>query len=109
MSSVLQYLEKPYDVLEHLKSVKADYLIVDRMPVLKEKAVDRLSVQHVPACIYKASYPVWFLAEENLLTCIGKKYDMQEKFDSLGGRITLSKPREYAFYMGYILKLKEAD
>lgn len=107
LSSVLQYLENPYDILEHLKKVKAGWLIVDRMPVLKEKSVDRLAVQHVPAAIYKASYPIRFLAEINLLSCIEEEYDLLEKFDSLGGRMTLEKPHEYAFYMGYIFKLKK--
>lgn len=108
LSSVLQYLEKPYDAINGLKNVKADYLIVDRMPVLKENTVDRLAVQHVPACIYKASYPIRFLAETNLLARIEDEYDLQEKFDALGGRMTLEKPHEYAFYMGYIFKLKKA-
>ena len=108
LSGVLLYLENPYDVLERLKKMNSDYIIVDLMPVLKEKAEDRLSIQYVPTCIYKASYPIRFLAEENLLTCMGEKYDMQEKFDSPGGRITLTNPREYAFFMGYIFKRKEA-
>ena len=108
LSSVLQYLKKPYDILDSFKKLKVDYLIVDRMPVLKEKSVDRLSVQHVPACIYKASYPIRFLAEKNMKACIEAEYDLIEDFDALGGRMTLKKPHEYAFYMGYIYKLKKA-
>lgn len=109
LSSVLQYLEKPYELLERLKKLKTGYLIIDRMPVLKEGSVDRLAIQRVPACIYKASYPLRLMAEKNLLSNIGEKYDLLGKFDSLDGQMTLKKPHGHAFYMGYIFKLKEKD
>lgn len=60
LSSVLQYMEKPYEILSELIHVNAPYIIVDRTPFL-QGAVDRLTVQTVPDSTYKAKFPAWFL------------------------------------------------
>ncbi len=62
LSSVLQYLESPFHILEEIASFSPDFLLVDRTAFIgKEK--DRLTVQYIPASIYKASYPAWFFSE----------------------------------------------
>lgn len=62
-SAVLHYLEKPYDILNQAISQNVD-IIVDRTPVQK---TERITVQHVPSKIYKASYPCRFFAKESLV------------------------------------------
>jgi len=61
-SSVLEYLEKPYEVLEIMARSGVPYILFDRTPFI-EGDCDRLTVQHVPATIYPASYPAWFFSE----------------------------------------------
>ena len=58
-SSVLQYLEEPYAVLEEAASLRAKAIILDRTPFADEG--ERITVQHVPAAIYPASYPCRWL------------------------------------------------
>lgn len=60
LSSVLPYLENPRALLADLGGRDFDHLIVDRTGFVG-RGRDRLTVQHVPAAIYEASYPCWFL------------------------------------------------
>lgn len=68
-SSVLQYLEKPYELLEEVVKLAPAAIIVDRTPLANKG--ERITVQHVPKIIYRASYPCRFLDKqrlENILT-----------------------------------------
>lgn len=63
-SSVLQYLENPYDTL--LKAVNLNSaVIIDRTPFLED--TERICVQKVPESIYKASYPHRFLNKKRVI------------------------------------------
>lgn len=61
-SSVLQYLESPYEKLHEVAGKNIPYLIFDRTAFINKKK-NRLTVQNVPREIYEASYPAWFFAE----------------------------------------------
>jgi putative methyltransferase (TIGR04325 family) len=63
LSSVLQYLEKPYDTLAELGRQNVPYIVLDRTPFLGG-GDDRLMIQRVAKSIYPASYPMWALAEK---------------------------------------------
>jgi putative methyltransferase (TIGR04325 family) len=65
-SSVLQYLEDPSTTLAKFAGLPARHLVVDRTPVHRG-TTDRVSVQEVPAHIYRASYPCWIFSHEALL------------------------------------------
>lgn len=58
-SSVLQYLEKPYALLEQVVKLAPTAIIIDRTPLANKG--ERITVQHVPKIIYLASYPCRFL------------------------------------------------
>ena len=75
LSNVMQYLPKPYQFLEEITSLKIPYIIVERT-AFSSTGRDRLTVQHVPASIYNASYPAWFLSEPNVRAILEKKYDL---------------------------------
>ena len=80
-SSVLQYLESPYNMLKSLAQYKFDYVIIDRTPFsLNNK--HRITVQHVPANIYKASYSCHLLSEELFLEAISGTFSVVEWFES---------------------------
>lgn len=75
LSSVLQYLEKPYDFLDTILAKKIPYIIIDRAPLMLE-GEDRITIQTVPKNIYEAQYPCWLLNENKLLAQIGKQYEL---------------------------------
>lgn len=81
LSSVLPYIECPYDLLEDIVTRNFQYVILDRTPVIELES-DILTVQKVPKEIYEASYPAWFLSEKKLLTCFDKHYKVLSDFDS---------------------------
>jgi putative methyltransferase (TIGR04325 family) len=79
-SSVLQYLEKPYAVLDKVQSLGFEFILIDRTPFL-EKGGDRITVQKVPPEIYPASYPCWFLGQEKFLDAMNVHYSLLAEFE----------------------------
>lgn len=80
-SSVLQYLEKPYDIINDVIRRKIKYIIIDRTP-FTDKA-DRITLQRVPPHIYKACYPCRFFNKKGFLERFPKNYTMKHQFKSL--------------------------
>lgn len=69
LSSVLQYLPNPSQLIAEIDAIGAGSLILDRTPFTVGDE-DKVVVQTVPATIYQASYPMWILSKpklENLL------------------------------------------
>lgn len=104
LSSVLQYLENPNDVIEQLNTLKSNYILIDRTAII-EREKDRITLQIVPPEIYEASYPAWYFNEDRLLKKF-TNYKLVKEFESpmdprekLDGELTYRK--------GYLLKLKE--
>jgi putative methyltransferase (TIGR04325 family) len=52
LSSVIQYIEKPYSLIGKIINYKFDFIIIDRTPFI-EGDKDRLTVQKVSPKIYK--------------------------------------------------------
>jgi hypothetical protein len=65
--------------------------------------IARLTVQHVPKRIYPASYPAWFLSENEFLATFAKQYERVatwpalDKHNPQGGR---------AQYKGFLFELR---
>lgn len=66
LSSVLQYLGRPYETFEELGKSGAQFLIIDRTP-FSALSQDEVAVQMVPPRIYEASYPMWVLGKAGFL------------------------------------------
>jgi putative methyltransferase (TIGR04325 family) len=69
LSSVLQYLERPYAMLAMLANAEVPYLLVDRTAFI-EGTEDRLAVQRVPN--FNDSYPAWFFSRQKFRQFIGE-------------------------------------
>lgn len=82
LSSVLQFLPEPPAFLRSLAAQRIPWVIIDRTPVITDSA-DRLTVQHVPAWIYPASYPAWFFNEESLCAPFAQAYHRLARFSAL--------------------------
>lgn len=76
LSSVIHYLDQPEAFLEKLRSWNIPHLILDRTP-LRNHPRHRLTVQHIPEEIYRASYPAWFLSRERVMALIGRDYTLR--------------------------------
>jgi putative methyltransferase (TIGR04325 family) len=81
LSSVLQYLEEPYRLLDNIISQNPEYIIFDRTPFIKGN--DRITVQKVNPKIYKGSYPCWFFNEDKFISSLTKEYKLVLEFDAL--------------------------
>lgn len=75
LSCTLPYLEKPYEMLDKLLSYKIPYLVIDNTYFNYEDH-NRICLQQVPAEIYQASYPCWFLHYEEVKRQVGSKYEI---------------------------------
>jgi putative methyltransferase (TIGR04325 family) len=102
LSSVLPYLEKPYEILNELLKKDFRYVVVDRTPFIQRKN-DRLTVQVVPKEIYLASYPAWFFNEEKFKNQFKNNYMLLREFECK------TDPKEYlgkdfTYRKGFIFK-----
>ena len=100
LSSVLQYLEKPYDLLAKLANYDINYLFIDRTPFTMSNEI--LTVQIVPSSIYPASYPSWIFNYQQLLRFLEEKYALLCEFDSSDGCIENNRIK--ADYKGVFFK-----
>ncbi|MGO7040437.1 TIGR04325 family methyltransferase [Rhizobium acaciae] len=84
LSGVLQYLENPLEYLEGLLSTGVKFILIDRTPAQFDVAAAPF-VQHVPAWIYSASYPVWFLNGHEMQASFAKHdYEVVDRFQPAG-------------------------
>jgi len=103
LSSVLQYLEAPYEVLSQLMGHGFDYMIIDRT-TLMDGIEDRLTIQTVPDDVYKASYPAWFFNRRNLLNAFSPAYQVMAEFDPYPGQTIELADQVKAYYKGMIFQ-----
>lgn len=84
LSSVLQYVEYPYNLLENILTIPdIEFVIIDRTSFWHGPN-DWLCVQEVPATIYPASYPIWVFSERNFLQAIkSRNFTIVTEFQSL--------------------------
>lgn len=61
LSSVMQYLESPFEFFNDFKKMGTVCLIIDRTP-FSLNGKDKLVIQQVPSSIYSASYPMWIFS-----------------------------------------------
>jgi len=81
ISAVLQYLADPEPVIAELRAVGAPVVIVDKTYV-NTSTRHCIYVQHVPASIYRASYPCWSFSESALIENFSPTYRLECAFDS---------------------------
>jgi putative methyltransferase (TIGR04325 family) len=84
LSSVLQYLPEPYNVLDELMNSRIPYIVIDRTPFGDHKA-DWITIQHVPPSIYEASYPCRVFDKKGFLDKLLGRYEVIALFDGSDG------------------------
>ena len=104
LSSVLPYIENPYDILQTVKELNPAFIVIDRTPFLSGTLPDRITVQQSSKKIYDASYPAWFLNEKKFLDFFKHKYECVGDWNALAGAIDLKDT--VANDKGFIFKRK---
>lgn len=101
LSSVLQYIEKPYELLDELLGFGFEYVILDLTAVSLKKEI--LTIQKVNPNLYDAAYPCWMLDYQKINSCFAKhSYLLVERFDGLSGYEVLSQNKKIGKYIGEI-------
>jgi putative methyltransferase (TIGR04325 family) len=75
-SGVLAWIERPQDPIDEVMAASIPAILVDRTP-LSPAAHDVAKVQHVPASIYRATYPCWFLSRRRFLALFESRYQLE--------------------------------
>jgi putative methyltransferase (TIGR04325 family) len=93
----LQFLERPYEVLEGVTRLPHGVMILDATP-FSELDDDRVCVQHVPASIYAASYPSHVFSRAKFGRWLqAHGWTALETFGSLGGAFKADRGLRFAF------------
>ncbi len=103
LSSVIQYIERPYEMLSTILSLNLEVVIVDIFPLI-DGDDDLITVEHVPESIYKSSYPSWFFCKEKFLEFVQYNgYKVIEEFSAYVGESLYIDGDPRAHAVGYIL------
>ena len=104
LSSVLQYLQSPDEIISLLEGVGASALIIDRTP-FSASAIDRLAIQNVPASICSASYPMWIFSNAKFEKKLAKNWNMITRTLSPEGCLHTTDGLEFCF-QGMLLEIR---
>ena len=96
ISSALQYLKNPLDVLNQLKDSGAKYLIIDRTP-FSDFSNDRILIQKVPEYIYEASYPIRVFSQECIIKVLEENWHLIAIEDSKDGTVLCPDGFKFTF------------
>lgn len=101
VSSVLQYLENPFGVLDALKNSGAHVIVVDKTPFTAMEH-DKLTIQRVDSLVYPASYPMRIFSEPSFLAEDMQGWLVHSTFMSPEGIIQSSSGTFY--FKGFIFE-----
>ena len=103
LSSVLPYIEKPFDLLEDINKLDIEYILIDRTYFYEDQD-DRLTIQKVSPTIYDASYPCWIFSQDKFLRSLENKFKIVNDFEAIGGKICIYNPKSYFISKGMLIK-----
>ena len=99
LSSVLQYIERPYDLLKEMLQYDFEYVLLDRTIFCSSIKDDRITVQNIRLKNY-SSIPCWVFEEMKLKSFFSLKYKLIEDFELLQERTS------YKYEKGFIWRKK---
>lgn len=85
LSSVLQYIQSPFDIIKSLIDTDVQYIIIDRTPFSSLDNKNWLCVQHVSPEIYQASYPCWIFSESWFKNSLLGEFELIADFEGNDG------------------------
>lgn len=106
-SSVLQYLEKPAELLAEIAAARPPHILVDRTPIL-DSGRERIVVQTVPPSIYPASYACRLFAPGAMEAILAPAYDVAFDFEVHIGTV-IKVDDSLARYRGMLFQRHPAE
>lgn len=103
LSSVLQYLPKPYLFLKELLKLDVNVLILDRTP-FHEYDTDKIVIQHVPESIYNASYPMHIFGRRLLFKIISRNFELIYSDASIDGKYSVKNIADINFEVALFVR-----
>jgi putative methyltransferase (TIGR04325 family) len=103
LSSVLQYLEQPWAVLEQIIAAGIHYLIIDRHPCTFTHEL--ITIQVIPPPLYPASYPSWLFDCPRMMARLEQHYELLATW--VGKDPPIRGWGKGAEFRGYFLRRRE--
>jgi len=96
LSSVLQYLESPIDLIRQLSSCNATCLLIDRTP-FSAHSDDKILIQRVPSTIYIGSYPMRVFSLQKFMHMLSTEWAPVASSLNAEGSVHTSTGFEFSF------------
>lgn len=103
LSSVLQYLEQPWTVLDQFVATRIPYLIIDRHPCTFTHEL--ITIQMIPSTLYPASYPSWLFDCPRMMARLEQHYKLLATW--MGKDPPIRGWGKGAEFRGYFLRRRE--
>lgn len=107
-SSSLQYVERPYDILEAVKASKVSMLVFDRT-LFSSGQHDVLTRQYVSADIFSAVIPTWIFSESKFLNFMASSYTLVSKFPASCSTVENDRENRSLQESGYLFVLTGSE
>lgn len=101
LSSSLQYVEKPYEVLREVTEAKVEVIIIDRT-LFSSDTSDYATRQHVPQSIFPATIPTWIFSKKKFLDYMQQKFCLVSEFPAFKSTTSLDRDGRDLQELGYI-------
>jgi putative methyltransferase (TIGR04325 family) len=86
LSSVLQYIENPYELLDEILKYEFEYILIDRVTFNNETDKDKITVQKIKLENYD-SIPCWLFSERDFYKYFNCLYVLVEDFELANERV----------------------
>lgn len=104
LSSVLQYLDRPYELVNEIRQISFNKIIIDRTAFIDDS--ERITVQQVPEEIYPASYPCRFFNEKDFMGTLSNQYEIMFDFESFCDPNFVTEDDKKLYWKGFYLSQK---
>lgn len=95
LSSSIQYIPNPDNLLFLLNSIDSSVLVFDRTP-FHSGVEHKLCLQNTPSTIYESSYPMWILSRKKVISELDR-WMLFENFSSPDSRAKSQRGLEFEF------------
>lgn len=108
LSSSLQYVETPYQVLREIVDARIEVVMIDRT-LFSTESSDYATQQHVPQEIFSAVIPAWIFSQHKFVEFMQQDYRMLSEFPAFKSTANLDRDMRNLRELGYLFVLKGSD
>lgn len=108
LSSSLQYVERPYEILDEIINEKIELIVIDRT-IFSNESSDYVTQQHVPAQIFSAVIPTWILSKKKFVEYMERHYRLVSQFSAFQSTVDLDMEKRGLQELGYLFVLRDSD